>query len=74
MAPTYALAEKAASMILAAHNPQPNSGGSNSNTGSGSGSGSGGGGKTNAAATFRHGMTFEFVATSATLVAVALLL
>jgi len=63
-------------MILAAHNPQPNSGGSNSNTGSGSGSGSGsgGGGKTNAAATFRHGMTFEFVATSATLVAVALLL
>jgi len=72
MAPTYALAEKAASMILAAHNPQPDSGGSNSNTGSGSGSG--GGGKTNAAATFRHGMTFEFVATSATLVAVALLL
>jgi len=74
MAPTYALAEKAASMILAAHNPQPNSGGSNSNTGSGSGSGSGGGGKTNAAATFRHGMAFEFVATSVTLVAVALLL
>ena len=72
MAPTYALAEKAASMILAAHNPQPNSGGSNSNTGSGSGSG--GGGKTNAAATFRHGMAFEFVATSVTLVAVALLL
>jgi len=74
MAPTYALAEKAASMILAAHNPQPNSGGSNSNTGSGSGSGSGGGGKNNAAATFGRGMTFEFVATGATLVAVALLL